>query len=315
MTQRIRRAGIGAGLLTAAMLLAGCAGGAGSGGGGGETTAPEETSDTFEIYGEEVPFNQELADMLPDDVKESGKLTASTDAAGPPRTFVDESGEIVGVIPDLLAAVGATLGVEVEIIKNTFDAEIAGIASGRHDMTTGTGDFPPRRELMDLVDYYRAGYVYLVQAGNPENVTDDEMSQCGLRVGVLKATTQEQLVTALSEKCVAAGEDPIELQTFQNVLLPVPLEADRVDVVWENTSTGFMVSADEPDKFEIAGDPIFSAYVAFGVSKERPELRDTLQATLQHLMDEGVYEAIFTEWDQADLMMDYISVNSDNRDL
>jgi len=313
MTQRFRRAGIGAGLLTVfAVALAGCAGGT-SGGGSGGSAAPEETSDTFEIYGLEVPYDEELFNMLPEDVQESKKLVASTDAAGPPRTFVNEEGKVDGVIPDLLLALGATLGVEIELQKNSFDTEVPGVESGRYDMTTGTGDFPARREILDMVDYYRAGYLYLVQGGNPEKVTDDPMSQCGLRVGVLKGTTQEQLVTDLSAKCQAEGEDPIDLQTFNNVLLEVPLQSDRVDVVWENTSTGYQVSAEEPDKFEIAGDPIFAAYLAFGVKKDRPELRDTLQAALQKLMDDGVYEAIFKEWKQEELMMDYISVNSDNR--
>ncbi len=139
------------------------------------------------------------------------------------------------------------------------------------------------------------------------------MSQCGLRVGVLKGTTQETLVTELSAKCEAEGKEKIDLQSFNNVLLEVPLQAGRVDVVWENTSTGYQVSAESPDVFEVAGDPIFAAYLGFGVSKDRPELRDTLQATLQHLMDEGVYSTIFEEWNQEDLEMDYISVNSDVR--
>ena len=71
MTQRFKRAGIGAGLLTAfAVALAGCAGG-GAGGGGGETPAAGGEGDTFEIYGVEVPYEEELFEMLPEDVKES----------------------------------------------------------------------------------------------------------------------------------------------------------------------------------------------------------------------------------------------------
>lgn len=307
--KRLRATALVAAAAAVSLAVSGCQ----SGSGGSSPTAGTEEG-VFEIYGEEVPFNQQLYDMLPDDVKEKGSLSFSTDAAGPPRTFVDESGEIVGVIPDVIAAVGATLGLETEIVKNSFDAEVPGVESGRFDFTTGTGDFPHRREILDLIDYYKAGRVYLVRAGNPKNVTKDELSQCGLRVGVLKGTTQEQLVTELSEKCVAEGLEPIDLQSFNNVLLPVPLEADRVDVVWENTSTGMMVAEESPDKFELA-DVLFQGYVAFGLKKDRPELRDTMQQTLQHLMDTGVYQTIYDEWGQGDLVMDYISINSDNRDL
>jgi polar amino acid transport system substrate-binding protein len=267
----------------------------------------------FEVAGKKVTLDQSLRDKLPDDVKAKNRLTFTTDAAGPPRTFIDEKGQIAGVIPDLLHAIGATLGVDIVIEKNSFDAEVPGVQSGRFDATTGTGDFPHRRAVLDMVDYYKAGYLYLVAAGNPKRVTNDVMSQCGLRVGVLKGTTQETLVTKLSEECVAKGNKPIDLQSFNNVLLQVPLVAGRVDVVWENTSTGFKVAADSPDKFAIAGDPIFPAYLGFGISKNRPQLRDALQATTQRLLDTGIYIAIFEKWKQKELAMDYISVNSDPR--
>lgn len=307
---RTRATMLAASVAALALVATGCASGAGSpsgsAGAGGD-------GDVFEIYGVEVPFNEELAAKLPEDVKEKGTLVFSTDAAGPPRTMVDDKGDIVGVIPDLVQAVGATLGLDIEVQKNTFDAEVPGVESGRFDFTTGTGDFPHRREVLDMIDYYKAGYLYLVQAGNPQGVTDDPLTQCGLRVGVLKGTTQEGLVPELSEQCVAAGKEPIDLQTFSNVLLPVPLDADRVDVVWENESTGFMVANDDPDKFEVAGEPIFAAYLAFGVSKDRTELRDVMQETLQLLLDDGVYQAILDEWGVGDLAIDEISLNSDVR--
>lgn len=283
-------------------------------GDGGPSGAPGNTDgDVFEIYGMEVPYNEELAANLPQDVVDKGVLVFTTDAAGPPRTMIDESGDIVGVIPDLVNAVGATLGVDIDVQKNTFDAEVPGVESGRFDFTTGTGDFAHRRDAVDLIDYYKAGYLYLVQAGNPKGVTSDPLTQCGLRVGVLKGTTQEGLVPELSDRCVAEGKEPIDLQTFSNVLLPVPLEADRVDVVWENESTGYMVSSDDPDKFEVAGDPIFAAYLAFGVKKDRTELRDTMQATLQYLLDERIYQGILDNWGVGELAIDYISINSDVR--
>src|SRR5690349_4875013 len=95
-------------MATAALLVTGCSSAA-----GGPPGASEDGEDSvFEIYGQEVPFESELADMLPADVKDKGVLVFSTDAAGPPRTFVDADGKIAGVIPDLLEAIGATLGVD-----------------------------------------------------------------------------------------------------------------------------------------------------------------------------------------------------------
>ncbi|MFV0374818.1 ABC transporter substrate-binding protein [Microbacterium sp.] len=273
-----------------------------------------EADGSLELYGHTFTQNDELRDLLPQDVLDKGTLVFSSDGAAPPRTFVDDNGDLVGFVPDLIAGMGALFGVEVDIQKNSFDAEVPGVESGKFDSTTGTGDFPTRRDVLDMVDYSKAGQLFLVAAGNPKNVTNDQLSQCGLRVGVLKGTTQEQLVTDLSARCEEEGKPAIDLQSFNNVLLPVPLEADRVDVVWETVSTGFMVVAEQPDVFAVAGDPIYRAYLAFGVSKERTELRDAFQAALQSMIDDGSYQAILDEWDQGDLAIDYISINSDLRD-
>lgn len=306
MKRPIRIIGAGAVLAVTALVASGCATSSSS-------PTPSSTEKVTTIDGAKFTFDAKLRAMLPKDVTDRGILSFSTDAAGPPRTFVDDDGKIVGVIPDVLDALGAKLGVQIDLQKNTFDTEVPGVQSQRFDATTGTGDFPARRAVLDMVDYYKAGYLYLVKSGNPKKVTNDVMSQCGLRVGVLKGTTQETLVTNASKACTAAGKPAIDLQSFNNVLLEVPLEADRVDVVWENTSTGVQVAKESPKKFAVAGDPIFSAYLAFGVLKTRTQLRDALQATLQSMLDDGTMLKIFKKWGQQSLIMDKISMNSDVR--
>lgn len=291
-----------------AVLLTGCAASSDLNG-----DIASEGAQPFEIYGVAVPFDQELRDMLPADVVEKNALVFSTDAAAPPRVFVDENGDIAGVIPDMLAAVGATLGVKIDLQKNSFDAEVPGVESGRFDSTTGTGDFASRREILDMVDWFGGGYLYLVQAGNPKGIGDEPTDQCGVRIGVLKGTTQEVLVEELNAQCAAQGLPPAEMQAFTNVLLTVPLFADRVDVVWESAAAGLQAAKDEPDKFEVAGDVKMNAYLALGIKKDRPELRDALQATLQKLLDDGPYMAIAEHWGQEELAIDYISINSDVR--
>lgn len=304
---RTTRLGVTAGIVLTALALTSCA----SSTPAAESAAPEDGP--FTIYGVEVPENEEIAAMLPDDVKASGTMVTSTDGAGAPRTFLDEQGDISGVIPDIVGALGATLGVDIEVQVNAFDAQVPGVQSGRFDFSLDTGDFETRREVLDMVDYYKAGWVYMVAAGNPEGITNDQLTQCGLRVGVHKGTTQETMARDLSTKCTEEGLEAIDVQAVSNTLLAVPLKADRIDVAWENESAGLAAADKEPGTFAIAGDPEFAAYLAFGVMKDRPELRDALQAALQELIDTGVYQAILDEWGVGDLAIDYASVNSDIR--
>lgn len=292
-----------AGLTIAALALTSCAGADGD--------ADAADDGPFSIYGHEVTENPEISAMLPDDVQ---SLTTTTDAAGQPRTFLDEKGDLQGVLPDLVGALGATLGLDIEVEVNPFDAHVPGVQSGRFDFSLDTGDFETRREVLDMIDYYKAGWVYLVAAGNPKDVSDDQLTQCGLRVGVHKGTTQETLARELSTQCVDEGLPAVDVQAMSNTLLAVPLKADRIDVAWENESAGMAAAAKEPEAFELAGDPVFAAYLGMGVNKDNSELRDALQAALQDLIDTGVYQAILDEWGVGDLAIDYASINSDVRE-
>ncbi len=159
---RVRAMALAASAAALTLVVAGCA----SSGTPGATESPTD-SGVLTLYGAEVPYNEELAAMLPEDVTEKGTLVFTTDGAAPPRSFVDENGDLAGVIPDLLTAIGATLGVEIDLQKNSFDAEVPGVESGRFDSTTGTGDFPTRREVLDMVDYYKAGLPLPRRCGQP----------------------------------------------------------------------------------------------------------------------------------------------------
>jgi polar amino acid transport system substrate-binding protein len=306
MTSQIRR---GATLAMVAALLGSTLVACSS----GSPEAQSTESDTFEIYGAEVPFDQELRDMLPPDVLDTNVLAFSTAAAQPPRAFIDEQGEIAGVIPDMLYAIGARLGVEIEITNDPFDAQVPGVESGRFDATTDTADLPTRREVFDMIDWFGGGWAYLTSSGNPHDLGDDPLDQCGLRIGLLQGGPLIEEAEKLKQTCVDAGKEPVETSIFTGVALTVPLKADRVDVIWDGAAGSVFLAKTQPENFALAGKVKNVAYQAFGVKKDRQELRDTLQATLQKLLDDGAYMAIAEHWDQEEFVIDYVSVNSDPR--
>jgi polar amino acid transport system substrate-binding protein len=288
--------------------LAACGGGSSSSssGGNGAGATPATKTDVFAG----IKQDDKLRAMLPKKYTDSGTFTFATDGNGPPRTFVDDKGVVVGFIPDLMHAAGIKLGLESKVERVSFDAEVPGVQSGRFDIAADTGDFPPRRKIVDLVDYLKAGSAFIVQKGNPKNVSDLD-SLCGLKVAVTSATNQEQVSHDQSDKCTKDGKKPIDLLVIPTGALEVPLQAGRVDVAFGNTSTAVLLATEHPDQFAIGGDLMFQAYLALSIDKGNSGFRDAMQGALQSLLDDGTYQDLLDKWKQGDLAVEKITLNTD----
>ena len=61
---------------------------------------------------------------------EEGKLIMSTNAAFPPYEMTDDSGNIVGIDPEIAAAIAEKLGLELEIDDMDFTAALEAVKGG-----------------------------------------------------------------------------------------------------------------------------------------------------------------------------------------
>ncbi|WP_298039497.1 transporter substrate-binding domain-containing protein [uncultured Microbacterium sp.] len=263
----------------------------------------EPVAESIDFYGHTVEFNQELADRVPADWK--NEITVPLQVLRP-NMFVDEAGKNVGMQPDLVNAIATKLGVSVDMEVAPFDAQVPGVQSGQYAFTTATGDFPARQEVLTMVDYTIAGLGWLAKADSGFSSIDDI---CGLTIGVAKGTNQEVRAEEIVEDCDSKGIPGTEIIGFSNTLMTVPLEADRIDVTYDSISSVVYFAANESDKFTMVGDPIHDAPIAFGVVAGEDEKAELLRDTIKELMDEGVYTAIFEQWQLQDLMLDDVAIN------
>ena len=82
-----------------------------------------------------LPFaNMAQADTL-DDIKSSGKMLVAIDPTFAPFEYTDDSGTIIGYDPELLEAVAADWGVEIEYQVMAFSGVIPGLIAGSFDFT------------------------------------------------------------------------------------------------------------------------------------------------------------------------------------
>ncbi|GAA2636026.1 MULTISPECIES: ABC transporter substrate-binding protein [Streptomyces] len=285
---------------TAALLLGACgdqteagrsaAAGGGGGTGGGKSDAP-------------------LFARLPADIRRAGVIKVGTDATYAPMEFT-ENGKIVGVDPDVAAALGRQLGVRFVFTSGTFDSLITSLNSGRQDVVMSSmSDTTARQQGLDdkgaktgngvdFVDYFVAGSVVYVQKGNPHRLKSIA-DLCGRKTAVQRGTTFEEVARTRSKECEAAGKPAVSIESF-----PTDAEAQTrvkaggaVAGVNDYPVAAYLaLKADGGNAFEIVGNQIEAGPFGIAVAKDRPELRDALKAALAAIIEDGSYKKALDKW-------------------
>ena len=287
----------GAVLLPLLLLAAGCADV------GSEATASNETA---------VRYDKALHAKLPAGVRERGVLRIATDASyAPMSSFAPDGRTIVGVEPDLGAALGQVLGVRVRFVNVDFTSVIPMVADGRLDLgMSALTDTRERARHVDFVNYFSAGTSILVQRGNPSGVTDIK-DLCGKVVAVEKGTTQVDLLARAQSNCVG---EAIQVQAYPtNSDALVKLRTGRaVAVLNDLPPAAFLVTDSRTTgHYQLASTTQYEpGLYGIVVAKDQPGLRDAVQGACEVLLRDGVYADVLDRWGVADGGVDEVSINS-----
>src|SRR3984957_5235682 len=120
---------------------------------------------------------------------------------------------LIGLDADLARATFACVGVPIEFKTGAWSGLIPATMSGQVDLMWDTLLYTPERaKKMDFVAYMNSATAIIVPKGNPKKIkaVDD---LCGLTGTTNLGTTQEAMLRAGSDKCVAAGKKPIDIIT------------------------------------------------------------------------------------------------------
>jgi len=258
----------------AALLLAGCV--------DNSTGEPSSGGDT-----PAVGVDEAAAALLPDDIKESGKLVIGIDATYPPNEYKDDAGKPIGWSVDLGNAIAAKLGLTPDYQISSFDKIIPSITGGTYDMGLSSfTDNEEREKVVDFVNYYEAGIQWAQAVGGDV----DPANACGLTVAV-QATTYEETdeLPAKSQECVDAGKQPINILKYEKQdEASNALALGQADAMSADSPITQYAVAQLSGKIELAGDAFDVAPYGIAVDKGSP-LAKAIQAALQSLVDDGTY--------------------------
>jgi polar amino acid transport system substrate-binding protein len=293
---RSRLAAVGSIAVAGALLLTGCGDQTSGGdGGSGEASGKASTAPLFS--------------KLPKKIQDKGVIEVGTNAEYAPMEF-QEGGKIVGVDPDIAAALGEKLGVTFKFTSGSFDGLITSLNSGRYDIAISSiTDNKARQEGLDdkgkklgpgvdFVDYFKAGTAVYVQKGNPKKINSIE-DLCGRTAAVQRGTTYEQALQKQSKACTDAGKKAVKIEPFENDTEAQTRVKSGGAVAGVNdypVALDLARKADGGNAFEVVGDQIDAGPFGIAVSKDNKQLTAALEAAVNAIIQDGTYKKILEKW-------------------
>ncbi|MFC9326575.1 ABC transporter substrate-binding protein [Kitasatospora sp. NPDC057015] len=252
----------------------------------------------------------QIHEAVPSALRAAKVLRIGSDLNYPPVDFRNADGKPDGLDPDLANALGAVLGLRVEIVDTPFDKLIPGLNGRQFDVAmSAISDTPQRRDALtdegkpsgqpgvDFVDYFIAGTSIIVQKGNPKGIrTLDDI--CGRTVAVQRGTTQDEIIGRQVAACARQGK-PLQVHRFDSDGQALAEVASGAAVAGFNDYPVAAYAAKTTDggnRFEVTGAQSQSSPYGIAVNKGDTELRDAVAKGLDQLIRSGEYDKILAKW-------------------
>ena len=183
-----------------------------------DATTGATTSTTSHYDVSSIPTVDEIAALVPDDIKKRGTLRNGASTGYAPAEYMDADGQTpIGYDIDINKALAKVMGLNAGETKHSEFPTIIPALGTKFDVGISSFTITSEREQqVNMVSYLNVGSAWGVAAGNPKNF--DPSNPCGAIIAVQTGTAQEEYAATLSDKCVADGKDkitvmPHELQT------------------------------------------------------------------------------------------------------
>jgi polar amino acid transport system substrate-binding protein len=284
---------------------------------GGKTTETEnKKTDVTALSKDDA-----LAAKVPDNIRQKGELVVATDATYAPNEFSNDGGKtFVGMDIDLGNAIGKVLGLKVTFVNATFDGILAGVQAGKYDLGMSSfTDRKDREEIVDFVNYFRAGTSIAVKKGNPLGI-QSQADLCGKKVAAERGTIQLDTVTkdkdedgnpTLRGQCLKDGKPaPVAVPEPDQNGVNAALIAGRADAfIADSPIVEYQVKQTDGEVVQ-GGETTDVAPYGIAVPKNAGTLKDAVQGAVQKLIDDGHYAKILETWGLRNGAIDKATINA-----
>ncbi|MEO3781388.1 transporter substrate-binding domain-containing protein [Micromonospora sp. B11E3] len=224
-----------------------------------------------------------------------GTLVIPQQVGVPPYSFLDEGGELAGLLPDLSIALGEAMGMEVENEQASFENSLLGLQRGTYDWVPGADVTAERLEKFDFATTLIESYGFRVKDGGID-IGDSMDDLCGLSIAVTAGSSPVPVLRDQSETCEEVGNDPIDVQTFADqATADLAVKSGRADAVTATSSGLAHQVTTEPGVWKITG-PIYQGIdIGFAVMKGDDMAQKLVEAT-NEIIENGTYAEILAKY-------------------
>ena len=217
-----------------------------------------------------------------------GVLTVGTLSDAPPSICINSEGQFTGFDNELLRAIAAKVGLQVNFVGTEFSGLLAQTAAGRFDVASSSiTTTDARRKTVGFTNGYDFGYFSLVvPTGSP--ITGFEKLAAGQRIGVVQGTVQEAYVVD------TLGLDPVKFPDYNTVY--ASLKSRQIDA-WVAPSQQAQGTVQAGDPAQIIENTFsLDNFVAYAVAKENKPLIDALNSGLDAVIADGTWSRLYSDW-------------------
>jgi polar amino acid transport system substrate-binding protein len=217
------------------------------------------------------------------------KVRVATEAAYPPFEVVDEaSKELVGYDIELMNAIAAKAGFEVDFQNMPFDSVLAGISTCQFDAAISAITITAERaEKMSFSDpYINAGQITTVRIDNTDISGPADLK--GKTIGVQLSTTG-QIEAEKIEGATIKPYDTVDLAFLD-------LANGQVDAVIVDYPTTLNYVNKSPDKIKLTGEVFTDESYGIAVCKTNTELLEKINKAIAALKEDGTIKGLEEKW-------------------
>ncbi|MGN7247857.1 ABC transporter substrate-binding protein [Janibacter anophelis] len=266
--------------------------------GGGSSDSPTEAA--------EVTVDEEVAALVPEDIKSKGTLSVGSDASYAPNEFLGDDGKTVeGMDVDLFNAAAAKMGLKTEWNNAPFDGLILGVDSAKYDVAVSSFTInDERKKSVNMISYFNAGTQWVTTKGNPGKV--DPKDPCGKTIGVQKGTVQLDELNALNKEC----DEKIKLVVEQEQSkVTASLVSGKTEAMAADSPISLYAVKQQSEELEALGETYDSAPYGIVIPKDQTEFGEAIAAAFASMKEDGSYDAILKNWGNETGGIDDFAVN------
>ena len=256
-------------------------------------------ADGFDTSG--IKTEPALAARLPEKIKSAGVIVVGSDTAYAPWEYISEKdGQTPeGIDVDIASAISKKLGVKIDFQTSAFDAILPALGT-KFDM--GISAFTisnERMKVVNFVSYFDSGSLWAVKAGNPTKF--DPNDYCGRKIAIQSGSWHEGIISEASKACVAAGKAELEVLPFATQTEALTrVAAGGADATVSGSSTLGYAAKQSNGALETMmprGGPFAERGPnGIAIAKSDVELTQLVADTVNQLIAEGTYQALFDHW-------------------